>query len=301
MKKIIAALCLLGLSAFAATYYWSDDVDANWETQNNWWNDADKNSQATSLPGSGDDVTWASGETSYALINSAVSLGAGTCNVDVWVTMTGAISSGTFTTGFDSDSSSTVSGGVFSGGPHQQAGVNANISGGTFSGDYVWFQGTISGGTFSGSNQIFGCTINGGTFTGTPVLDGSSLAVYGGTFSGTTVTHWGGYIMGGTFTGTAFEIGASSGNYPEIAGGTFTATATVRATSYGSGPGIISEGTFYCKVTVADPYTIISGGTFYGLLDGPFCLTGGTSYGGSTGESMLKWFPKSDIIGSGLF
>lgn len=304
MRKLIVAavVCLLCLPAFTATYYWSDDVDGNWETQNNWWNDAGKTSQATSLPGNGDSVEWATGETTYALINSAVGLGAGTCSVDIWIGASGSVSSGTFAGYIDTDTGSDITGGTFTGTQYQQLAFQGDISGGTFSGDGLYLACAVADGTFSGSQMLYSpCIVSGGTWSGSSLVLDTNAIVNGGTYTVSTVSVYAGAdISGGTWS-SAITVGEYPGG--TISGGTFTTSSTVTM-DYSIPPdyNTITGGTFYCTVTFTGTENKVEGGTFHGQLDGVFTPYGGTSLGGSSGgETMMKWYPKSDIIGSGLF
>lgn len=141
--------------------------------------------------------------------------------------------------------------------------IQANIFGGTFSGDGITntTSGAIYGGTFSGNNFTSEGQIEGGTFSGSNVSC-SGNSIYGGTFSGSSVSTSNCTIFDGTFSVTSFY--ASSGT---IHGGTFSVE---EFTNYLSNS--IYNGTF----SILDFYNlgIIHGGIFYGnyfenvVLDG---------------------------------
>lgn len=332
MKHIVALAILIIIALAAPSHatdlYFGGDVDTNWETAGNWWLDAGKSSAAGRIPASGEFAFAATGYASYVVINSNLNMGAGGCCLPFWLAAGYTISGGTWAAAMDGDATAAVSAGTFVV-TRGNADMSANVSGGTWttSSQFEFGTGTISGGTFdmtdscfdtttvtagtftlnSGCQIVSTCTFSGGTFTLTSRLYNYGV-INGGTWSGGTLWSTDGYeISGGTFNNVDVTVKSQTIVDLGISGGTFDAngSVTVEGGNYGSS-GLIAGGTFRCPITflgIPTQPTKVTGGTFYGAITGiPNDATGGVSLGGAnSGGSSLKWYPKSDIVGSGLF
>ncbi len=162
--------------------YWKNFMaDGLWDTVDNWFEDAAATVAHGSLPGSGDDVTLAAGESGAPTMAAVgVDLGIGSCDI----------------AGIVIDGSGGILSGIFTG--EAMNNISGTLGGGTFSGNALTNSGVIAGGTFSGAGLINFGTINGGTFTGSSLTNDATGGISAGTFTGDGLTN-AGIITGGTY------------------------------------------------------------------------------------------------------
>lgn len=240
-----------------------------WNDVSNWFTDNACTTQAANVP-------WVAGDSTYLnydLVRSSDSVTAqdviiidadigenleitGICSITIEGEMSNSISiqanifGGTFSgDGITNTPSGTIYGGTFSGNNFTSEGV---IEGGTFSGlNFTCYNSTIYGGTFSGAFFTTSTSyIYGGIFSGNGFTNDTS-SIFSGTFSGEEFTNSsGGIIYGGVFSGLDFY------NSGAINGGIFYGNSFENV----NGSGTINSGTFSVNTFINDH--LIYGGTF---------------------------------------